>query len=101
MGHAVFQPTWLQSGSMASIVADSGVRDAHILATRSASSGTSDEFARSGATCGCLLCLLVPFTYLAAILEGELAGAGGFEPPPSSLTVRCPTDWTTPQQPTR
>jgi hypothetical protein len=27
----------------------------------------------------------------------ELAGAGGLEPPPSSLTVRCPTDWTTPQ----
>src|ERR1700722_7936923 len=26
-----------------------------------------------------------------------LAGAGGLEPPPSSLTVRCPTDWTTPQ----
>ena len=28
----------------------------------------------------------------------RLAGAGGFEPPPSSLTVRCPTDWTTPQR---
>ena len=27
-----------------------------------------------------------------------MAGAGGFEPPPSSLTVRCPTDWTTPQR---
>src|ERR1700736_275837 len=27
-----------------------------------------------------------------------LAGAEGFEPSPSSLTVRCPTDWTTPQQ---
>jgi hypothetical protein len=27
----------------------------------------------------------------------KLAGAGGLEPPPSSLTVRCPTDWTTPQ----
>src|SRR5215470_18712610 len=29
---------------------------------------------------------------------GILAGAGGFEPPPSSLTVRCPTGWTTPQR---
>ncbi len=28
----------------------------------------------------------------------KLAGAEGFEPSPSSLTVRCPTDWTTPQQ---
>src|SRR3989442_14034817 len=28
----------------------------------------------------------------------KLAGAGGFEPPPSSLTVRCPTGWTTPQR---
>src|ERR1700685_503152 len=27
----------------------------------------------------------------------KLAGAGGLEPPPSSLTVRCPTNWTTPQ----
>ena len=35
---------------------------------------------------------------LAAILLGNLAGAEGFEPSPSSLTVRCPTDWTTPQQ---
>jgi hypothetical protein len=26
-----------------------------------------------------------------------MAGAGGFEPPPSALTVRCPTGWTTPQ----
>jgi hypothetical protein len=34
----------------------------------------------------------------AAILLGELAGAEGFEPSPSSLTVRCPTSWTTPQQ---
>src|ERR1700692_1982137 len=30
--------------------------------------------------------------------RGELAGAEGFEPSPSSLTVRCPTSWTTPQQ---
>src|SRR5206468_13085903 len=29
---------------------------------------------------------------------GELAGAEGFEPSPSSLTVRCPTSWTTPQR---
>ena len=28
----------------------------------------------------------------------ELAGAEGFEPSPSSLTVRCPTSWTTPQR---
>src|SRR5208282_1483946 len=28
----------------------------------------------------------------------ELAGAEGFEPSPSSLTVRCPTGWTTPQR---
>src|SRR5277367_4584540 len=28
---------------------------------------------------------------------GELAGAVGLEPTPSSLTVRCPTNWTTPQ----
>ena len=28
---------------------------------------------------------------------GELAGAVGFEPTPSALTVRCPTGWTTPQ----
>src|SRR6202011_3450030 len=27
----------------------------------------------------------------------ELAGAVGFEPTPSALTVRCPTGWTTPQ----
>jgi hypothetical protein len=26
-----------------------------------------------------------------------LAGAVGLEPTPSSLTVRCPTNWTTPQ----
>jgi hypothetical protein len=31
-------------------------------------------------------------------LEEKLAGAEGFEPSPSSLTVRCPTSWTTPQQ---
>src|SRR6516162_788122 len=31
-------------------------------------------------------------------LKGKLAGAEGFEPSPSSLTVRCPTSWTTPQQ---
>jgi hypothetical protein len=30
-----------------------------------------------------------------------LAGAEGFEPSPSSLTVRCPTSWTTPQQGSR
>ncbi len=29
---------------------------------------------------------------------GKLAGAEGFEPSPSSLTVRCPTSWTTPQR---
>src|SRR5713226_1665554 len=28
----------------------------------------------------------------------NLAGAEGFEPSPSSLTVRCPTSWTTPQR---
>ena len=28
----------------------------------------------------------------------NLAGAVGFEPTPSALTVRCPTGWTTPQQ---
>jgi hypothetical protein len=28
----------------------------------------------------------------------DLAGAVGLEPTPSSLTVRCPTNWTTPQQ---
>ena len=28
----------------------------------------------------------------------DLAGAVGLEPTPSSLTVRCPTDWTTPQR---
>ena len=27
----------------------------------------------------------------------DLAGAVGLEPTPSSLTVRCPTNWTTPQ----
>ena len=27
-----------------------------------------------------------------------MAGAGGFEPPPSALTVQRPTVWTTPQQ---
>ena len=27
-----------------------------------------------------------------------MAGAEGFEPSPSSLTVRCPTSWTTPQR---
>src|SRR5216684_2048776 len=27
----------------------------------------------------------------------EMAGAGGFEPPPSALTVQRPTNWTTPQ----
>jgi hypothetical protein len=27
----------------------------------------------------------------------QLAGAVGLEPTPSSLTVRCPTNWTTPQ----
>jgi hypothetical protein len=27
-----------------------------------------------------------------------LAGAGGFEPPPSALTVQRPADWTTPQR---
>jgi hypothetical protein len=34
----------------------------------------------------------------AAILEGKLAGAEGFEPSPSTLTVWCPTGWTTPQR---
>src|SRR2546430_13445163 len=34
----------------------------------------------------------------AGFLEGKLAGAEGFEPSPSSLTVRCPTSWTTPQR---
>ena len=29
--------------------------------------------------------------------ENEVAGAVGLEPTPSSLTVRCPTNWTTPQ----
>jgi hypothetical protein len=32
------------------------------------------------------------------MLQEELAGAEGFEPSPSSLTVRCPTSWTTPQR---
>ena len=32
-----------------------------------------------------------------ADVRGDMAGAGGFEPPPSALTVRCPTGWTTPQ----
>jgi hypothetical protein len=32
-----------------------------------------------------------------AVLEGKLAGAEGFEPSPSTLTVWCPTGWTTPQ----
>src|SRR5580700_8624341 len=27
-----------------------------------------------------------------------MAGAGGFEPPPSALTVQRPTNWTTPHQ---
>src|ERR1700693_5633654 len=31
-------------------------------------------------------------------LRESLAGAVGFEPTPSALTVRCPTGWTTPQQ---
>ena len=31
-------------------------------------------------------------------LAEELAGAVGLEPTPSSLTVRCPTNWTTPQR---
>jgi hypothetical protein len=35
---------------------------------------------------------------LAAVLLEILAGAEGFEPSPSSLTVRCPTGWTTPQR---
>ena len=30
--------------------------------------------------------------------EASLAGAEGLEPSPSALTVRCPTDWTTPQR---
>ena len=34
----------------------------------------------------------------ANIPGGKLAGAEGFEPSPSSLTVRCPTSWTTPQR---
>src|SRR5207302_1361730 len=29
--------------------------------------------------------------------NGKLAGAEGFEPSPSTLTVWCPTGWTTPQ----
>jgi hypothetical protein len=29
--------------------------------------------------------------------KARLAGAVGLEPTPSSLTVRCPTNWTTPQ----
>src|SRR5258708_13966219 len=33
-----------------------------------------------------------------ALARKELAGAEGFEPSPSSLTVRCPTSWTTPQR---
>src|SRR5260370_40700428 len=33
-----------------------------------------------------------------ALIEKRLAGAEGFEPSPSSLTVRCPTSWTTPQR---
>ena len=28
----------------------------------------------------------------------DVAGAGGFEPPPSALTVQRPTGWTTPQK---
>jgi hypothetical protein len=33
-----------------------------------------------------------------SVFDEKLAGAEGFEPSPSSLTVRCPTSWTTPQQ---
>jgi hypothetical protein len=32
------------------------------------------------------------------VLRGKLAGAEGFEPSPSTLTVWCPTGWTTPQR---
>src|SRR5215475_9444124 len=32
------------------------------------------------------------------VVGEKLAGAEGFEPSPSSLTVRCPTGWTTPQR---
>jgi hypothetical protein len=32
-----------------------------------------------------------------AVIQLLLAGAVGLEPTPSSLTVRCPTNWTTPQ----
>src|SRR6266566_6023657 len=39
-----------------------------------------------------------PTPPIASFLEGKLAGAEGFEPSPSSLTVRCPTSWTTPQR---
>jgi hypothetical protein len=34
--------------------------------------------------------------YLMAMQKVMLAGAVGLEPTPSSLTVRCPTNWTTP-----
>ncbi len=35
---------------------------------------------------------------IAPARKKKLAGAEGFEPSPSSLTVRCPTSWTTPQR---
>ena len=38
------------------------------------------------------------FTRQIGLAERKLAGAEGFEPSPSSLTVRCPTSWTTPQR---
>jgi hypothetical protein len=49
----------------------------------------------------CLGIIRLAEQYSAARMEAEsieLAGAEGFEPSPSSLTVRCPTSWTTPQR---
>jgi hypothetical protein len=36
--------------------------------------------------------------FFGAFVSEELAGAEGFEPSPSTLTVWCPTGWTTPQR---
>src|SRR6266481_945627 len=51
---------------------------------------------RCGASCLKLL-TRAHWKYRLGLVE-NLAGAEGFEPSPSSLTVRCPTSWTTPQR---
>src|ERR1700686_2992778 len=60
------------------------------LVNASRASGETLEFA--GSTAG----IKFPPHAIGSIYEGNLAGAEGFEPSPSSLTVRCPTSWTTP-----